>query len=77
METQSPYPPPPTDLTQVCEFMHHVLVTHQQNYNEYDTDMATRKYFKKPWEKWKNSGYTDNNGYNFVVGLGQGGYVLA
>ncbi len=47
------------------------------NMSEYDADMKAVEGLKQAWEKWKNSGYTDNSGYPFVFRLPDGsGYIL-
>lgn len=51
----------------------------EPNYSEYDTDVGAMRGIKEAWEKWVNSEYTDNSGYDFVFSLPEeqgGGYVL-
>jgi len=43
---------------------------------EYDTDMKAMEGIKSAWEKWANSGFTDNSGFYFVFSLQEGGYML-
>ena len=39
-------------------------------------DVAGARQVKEPWDRWVNSGYTDNRGYYFVFSLPEGGYIL-
>lgn len=44
--------------------------------NEFDTDIKSMKGIRDAWEKWEQSGFTDNSGYYFVFSLPEGGYIL-
>jgi hypothetical protein len=49
------------------------------NVDEYNTDMEAMQGISQAWNKWKDSGYTDNGGYCFVFSLSKeqgGGYIL-
>ena len=71
-----PYPNPSTDWMVIHEGMHHVLQSLQSNTSEFDADMAAMAYFQKAWQRWVSSNYQDNTGYNFVIGIPQGGFIL-
>lgn len=56
-----------------------ILGGEEPDFSEYSADKHAMQGIKEAWEKWVNSGYTDNTGYPFVFELppeAGGGYIL-
>lgn len=61
------------------ELAHGKLITGQvnPNYSEYDTDMLAMQGIRDAWESWKQSDYTDHNGYHYLFEEQNSRYYLA